>query len=96
MHTKKTTEGSPLFKVVWTFLTGWYVCVSFFLIVAGVAPTIEVFREEAQLRAAIVRGRGAVPVRDLAGAVPRRVGEAGRGHRSSARTTRTRRSSRRP
>ena len=51
-HTKKTTEGSPLFKVVWTFLTGWYVCMSFFLIVVGVAPTIEIFREEAQLRAA--------------------------------------------
>lgn len=51
-HTKKTTEGSPLFKVVWTFLTGWYVCMSFFLVVVGVAPTIEIFREGAQLRAA--------------------------------------------
>ena len=51
-HTKKTTEGSPLFKVVWTFLTGWYACMGFFLIVVGVAPTIEIFREEAHLRAA--------------------------------------------
>ncbi len=51
-HTKKTTEGSPLFKIVWTFLTGWYVCMAFFLIIVGVAPTIEIFREGAHLRAA--------------------------------------------
>jgi hypothetical protein len=51
-HTKKSTKGSPLFKVVWTFLTGWFVCTAFYLIVAGLAPSIEVFREGEHLRAA--------------------------------------------
>ena len=51
-HTKKSRKGSPLFKVVWTFLTGWFVCTAFYLIVAGLAPSIEVFREEEHMRAA--------------------------------------------
>jgi hypothetical protein len=53
MHTKKTDKGSPLFKIVWTFLTGWFVCVAFYLIFAGAISAIEVFREEAHLRAAM-------------------------------------------
>ena len=53
MHTKKTDKGSPLFKIVWTFLTGWFVCVSFYLIFAGAIPAIEVFRAEAHLRASM-------------------------------------------
>jgi len=51
-HTKKTTEGSPLFKVVWTFLVAWLTCCAFYLIFAGLVQSIEVFREEAHLRAA--------------------------------------------
>ena len=53
MHTKKTHEGSPLFKIVWTFLTGWFICLAFYLIFAGAISAIEVFREEAHLRAAM-------------------------------------------
>lgn len=53
MHTKKTDQGSPLFKVVWTFLVAWFVCASFYLIFAGAVSSIEVFREEAHLRAAM-------------------------------------------
>ena len=53
MHTKKTDQGSPLFKVVWTFLTGWFICLAFYLIFAGAISAIEVFREEAHLRAAM-------------------------------------------
>lgn len=51
-HTKKTKEGSPLFKIVWTFLMAWFICAAFYLIVIGFAPTIEIFREVAHLRAA--------------------------------------------
>jgi len=53
MHTKKTSTGSPLFAVVWSFLTGWFICVAFYLIVAGSVPAIEVFRAEAHFRAAM-------------------------------------------
>ena len=51
MHTKKTDQGSPLFKIVWTFLTGWFICLAFYLIFAGAISAIEVFREERHLRA---------------------------------------------
>jgi len=53
MHTKKTDRGSPLFKIVWTFLVAWFVCASFYLIFAGAVSSIEIFREEAHLRAAM-------------------------------------------
>mgnify|MGYP003311921245 CR=1 FL=1 len=51
-HTKKRKEGSPLFKVVWTFLVAWLTCCAFYLIFAGLVQSIEVFREEAHVRAA--------------------------------------------
>ena len=53
MHTKKSDRGSPLFKIVWTFLLSWFVCASFYLIFAGAVSSIEIFREEAHLRAAM-------------------------------------------
>ena len=51
-HTKKTKEGSPLFKVVWTFLVAWLTCCAFYLIFAGLVQSIEIFREAAHIRAA--------------------------------------------
>ena len=51
MHTKKTDQGSPLFKIIWTFLTAWFICLAFYLIFAGAISAIEVFREERHLRA---------------------------------------------
>ena len=53
MHTKKTDQGSPLFKIVWTFLLAWFVCASLYLIFAGAVSSIEIFREEAHLRASM-------------------------------------------
>lgn len=53
MHTKKSDIGSPLYKIVWTFLTGWFICVAFYLIFAGSISAIEVFREKAHLHAAM-------------------------------------------
>ena len=53
MHTKKSDVGSPLFKIVWTFLVAWFVCVAFYLIFAGSISAIEVFREKAHLHAAM-------------------------------------------
>ena len=52
-HTKKRDKGSPLFKVVWTFFIGWFICAAAYLIFAGAVEAIEVFREEAHLRAAL-------------------------------------------
>ena len=52
MHTKKTKEGSPLFKVMWTFLVAWLTCCAFYLIFAGFVKSIEIFREEAHVHAA--------------------------------------------
>ena len=51
VHTKKTSDGSPLFKGAWTFLVAWLTCCAFYLIFAGLVQSIEVFREEAHLRA---------------------------------------------
>lgn len=51
-HTKKREEGYAIYKWVWTFLLGWLGCSGFFLVFAGLLPEIEVFREEAHLRAA--------------------------------------------
>ena len=53
MHTKKSDVGSPLFKIAWTFLVAWFVCVAFYLIFAGSISAIEVFREKAHLHAAM-------------------------------------------
>ena len=41
-----------IYRWVWTFLLVWLGCSGFFLVVAGIIPEIEVFREEAHLRAA--------------------------------------------
>jgi len=51
-HSYKTDKGSPLFKVVWAFLVAWYFISGFFLVVVGIIPEIEIFREEKHLRAA--------------------------------------------
>jgi len=51
-HTKKRDEGYPLYKWLWTFLVGWLGCAGVFLVLAGLLPSIEVFREEKQFRAA--------------------------------------------
>ena len=51
-HMAQKNRGSPLFKIIWYFLVGWFVCAAFFLIFAGAIDTIEVFREESHLRAA--------------------------------------------
>tara|TARA_B100000575_G_scaffold294493_1_gene310802 strand:- start:3986 stop:5047 length:1062 start_codon:yes stop_codon:yes gene_type:complete len=53
MHTKKSEVGSPLYKIAWTFLVAWFVCVAFYLIFAGSISAIEVFREKAHLHAAM-------------------------------------------
>ena len=51
-HSYKTDKGSPLFKVIWTFLVAWYFISGFFLVVVGILPEIEIFREEKHLRSA--------------------------------------------
>ena len=50
-HTKKRVEGYSLYKWIWTFLIAWLGCSGFFLVIAGLLPSIEVFREEKHLRA---------------------------------------------
>lgn len=45
-------DGSPLFKVVWFFLIAWLFISGWFLVLAGALASIEVFREDAHLRAA--------------------------------------------
>ena len=57
MHTKKTDQGLAALQGRVDLPDGWLSCASFFLIFAGVSP-IEVFREEAHLRAAMCVGRG--------------------------------------
>ena len=50
-HTKKRDESYPLYKWIWWFLTAWLGCAGFFLVLAGLVPSIEVFREAEHLRA---------------------------------------------
>ena len=55
-HTMKQRESYGLYKVVWMFLTAWLGCSGFFLLFAGLLPSIEVFRESEHLRAAACVG----------------------------------------
>ena len=50
-HAQKD-QSSPLFGAVWAFLFCWLASTGLYLILAGSITTIEVFREEAHLRAA--------------------------------------------
>ena len=47
-----SARGSVLFKGVWMFLTAWLAMSGIFLVLAGALPAIEVFREQAHVRAA--------------------------------------------
>lgn len=47
-----TKGGSIVFKVVWRFLIAWLAMTGIFLVLAGALPAIEVFREQAHVRAA--------------------------------------------
>ena len=51
-HTKKRDESYALYKWIWMFLIAWLGCSGVFLLFAGLLPSIEVFREEKQFRAA--------------------------------------------
>ena len=51
-HTKKRDEAYPFYKWAWLFLTAWLGCAGVFLVLAGLLPSTEVFREAAQFRAA--------------------------------------------
>jgi hypothetical protein len=53
-HGKSAEEGnkSPIFKVVWRFLTAWLGASGVFLVLAGALPAIEVFRQEDHVRSA--------------------------------------------
>lgn len=50
--TRKLENDFEIYRWVWTFLLVWLGCSGFFLAFAGIMPEIEVFREEAHLRAA--------------------------------------------
>ncbi len=54
-HQKQTLEGggSAVYKIAWGFLVIWLFMTGVFLVIAGVADTIENFREQRQLNAAI-------------------------------------------
>lgn len=45
-------KGSPIYKVVWSFLVAWLAAVGIFLVLAGALPAIEVFRQEDHVRSA--------------------------------------------
>lgn len=51
-HTKKLNGGYSLYKWIWMFLIAWLGCAGVFLLLAGLLPSIEIFRERAQLQAA--------------------------------------------
>lgn len=48
----KLRGKSPIYKFVWAFLMIWLFSTSVFLIIAGAADTIEIYREQAQLTSA--------------------------------------------
>lgn len=50
-HSEKN-DGSPLFKVVWSFLIAWLFASGVYLMLAGALNSIENFREQAHLQAA--------------------------------------------
>jgi len=54
-HQKQTPEGigSVVYKIAWGFLAIWLLMTGVFLIISGVADSIENFREEQQLSASI-------------------------------------------
>lgn len=49
----KARAKSMLYSVVWIFLLAWLFCAGVFLIIAGSAETIEVFREDSHFVAAV-------------------------------------------
>lgn len=52
-HQKPDAAGSVVYGIVWGFLLIWLFMTGVFLVIAGVADTIENFREQRQLNAAI-------------------------------------------
>lgn len=54
-HTKKRDGTYALYRWIWTFLLAWLGCAGVFLLVAGLLPSIEVFREARQFQAAALQ-----------------------------------------
>jgi hypothetical protein len=52
-HQKQTHAGSVVYKIAWGFLVIWLFMTGVFLVISGVADTMENFREQRQLNAAI-------------------------------------------
>ena len=52
-HQKQTNEGSIVYAIAWGVLLVWLTMTGVFLIIAGAAETIENFREQQQLDAAV-------------------------------------------
>lgn len=53
-HQKQTSGGSVVYRIVWGFLVIWLFMTGVFLVISGVAETIENFREDRQLRASVL------------------------------------------